>query len=335
VTVFILAIVLAFLVGRLSRLTVRWPAWARFGAALALAGLGLLDQIPRPLPAATRQAIADRVAMDADFARELEQALPAGAMIYQLPAMPFPEIVPPHRMEDYEHFRTYVHSETLRFSYGAPKYRAISRWQRDLDDLPLGETIARLESYGFAALHINRRGFEDRADALLAELAALKDVRTLESSSRNQVVVLLSPHPRPAPPLADTLTLGDGWQTWSPRPGRVYDRSVRWSYADATLGYHNPYATPIRATLALTLSGAGPRDIEVSLNGGRIFRGAFTEEAQALPALELTLKPGYNRFDFHSPQPPARVGSVRSEPKVAIGLREMALTIDRASLPSP
>ncbi len=331
-TVFILAIVLAFVVGRLSRLTRGWPPAARVAAALALVTLGLLDQVPKPLPAATRTAIAERVAMDREFARELEVALPAGAMIYQLPSIGFPEIVPPHRLEDYEHFRTYVHSETLRFSYGAPKFRASSRWQRDLEEMPLSEVLPRLESYGFAALHINRRGYPDGAQSLLDELDALGRTRRLESSNQNQVVVLLDPQSLPRLPLANTWTLGYGWQNWSPRPGRVYDRSVRWSYADAALGYQNPYPHPIRASVDLVLSGAGPREIEISLNGQRVHTGPFDDAPKAVPRLDLVLRPGYNRLDFSTPQAPAYPAGVRAEPKVAIGLREVSLTIDPASL---
>jgi hypothetical protein len=112
----------------------------------------------------------------------------------------------------------------------------------------------------------------------------------------------------------------------------VYDRSVRWSYADAALGYHNPYSHPIRASVDLVLSGAGPREIEISLNGRGLHAGPFDDAPKAVPRLDLVLQPGYNRLDFRSPQAPAYPEGVRAEPKVAIGLREVALTIDPASL---
>ncbi len=326
-TVFILAIVLAFLVTRLSRLTRRWPSWLRIAAAMMLAGLGLLDQIPNPLSAAAKAAIAERVAMDATFARELEEALPDGAMVYQLPAMGFPEIVPPHRMEDYEHFRTYVHSQTLRFSYGAPKFRAATRWKRDLEEMSSAELVPRLEAYGFSALHINCRGYDDAGKAVLSELEALGSSRRVESSNQNQVVLLLNPAAEPRLPLAETLTLGRGWQMWSPRPGRVYDRGRRWAYEDAVLSYSNPNPTPLYVRIDLIMSGAGPRDLEIRLNGERVLFEKIGEEPAALPALTLTLKPGYNRFDLRSPQPPARSATAPGEPRTTFALHDVAFEV--------
>lgn len=334
VTVFILAIVLAFLVTRLSRLTLRWPPWLRFTAAMTLAVLGLLDQIPRPLPGAARTAIAERVAMDAAFARELEEALPEGAMVYQLPAMGFPETVPPHRMDDYEHFRTYVHSETLRFSYGAPKFRAATRWKRDLDEMPIAELVPWLEAHGFAALHINRRGYDDTGKAVLAELEALGYPRQFESSNKNQVVFRLNPAREPRLPLAETLSLGRGWQMWSPRPGRVYDRERRWAYENAVLAYNNPLASPLMVRIDLTMSGAGPRDLEIRLNGERVLFERLGEEPAALPTLSLTLKPGYNRFDLRSPQPPARSAASPGEPKTTFALHDVAFAVIDAGDPA-
>ncbi len=325
--IFIVAIVLAFVVGRLSHLTRAWPAAARAGAALLLAAFGLLDQIPKPMPAENRRAIADRVAMDAVFAREMEAALPQGAMIYQLPALGFPEIVPPHRMEDYEHFRTYVHSESLRFSYGSPKFRASSRWKRDLEELPTAELVGRLESYGFAAIHVNRRGYDDSGEAILGELERLGYTDRIRSSNLNQVVIRLRPSPEPATPLASVFTLGHGWENFSPRPGREYDRSRRRAYADASLGYYNPFPEPLSARLRLTMSGAGPRDLEVRFNGERMLFEPLSGEPRALPTLELSLQPGYNRLDFSSPQPANALASAPGEPKTSFALHTMELDV--------
>lgn len=326
-SIFVLAIVLAFVVGRLSRLTCSWPLALRWTAALALATFGLLDQIPKPMSAQTRAAIAERIEMDRVFAREVESALPTGAMIYQMPVMGFPEIVPPHRMEDYEHFRTYVHSKNLRISYGSPKFRASSRWKRDLEELPLPELVARLEAYGFAAIHVNRRGYGDEGESVLEGLARLGYTDRLRSSNRSQVVVRLNPLSTPRTPLASTLTYGRGWENFSQRPGREYDRSRRRAYEEATLGYYNPFPRPLPFRVTFTMSGAGSRDLNVDFNGKRVLHETLSPEPRALPVMELSLKPGYNRFDFSSPQPAGRQLSAPGEPKMSFALHAMDFVV--------
>lgn len=326
-SIFILAIVLAFLVGRLSRLTRSWPPSLRLAAALALAALGLFDQIPKPMAAETREAIAERVEMDRLFAREVEAALPEGAMIYQLPVMGFPEIVPPHRMDDYEHFRTYVHSKALRISYGAPKFRASSRWKRDLEELPVAELVARLEAYGFDAVHVNRNGYDDHGEAVLTEFRRLGYAELVHSSNDNQIVLRLNPVAEPRLPLASTLSIGHGWENFSLRPGREYDRSRRRAYEKATLGYYNPFPEPLAFSLTLTMSGTGPRDLDVHFNGEHVLREALTVEPRALAKLDLSLKPGYNRFDFSSPQPSVRPAGADGEPKTSFALHSLDLVV--------
>ena len=151
--IFISALVLFFLVGRLSRWTAHWRGWQRAGAALLVAALGVYEQLPKPESPRDLAALAAEIRSDEQFGRALEAALPPGAMVFQLPVLGFPEVAPPHRLGDYEHFRPYLATEHLRFSYGAPKTRARSRWQRELENVPPAELVRRLEEHGFAALY--------------------------------------------------------------------------------------------------------------------------------------------------------------------------------------
>ena len=57
--------------------------------------------------------------------------------------------------------------------------------------------VRRLERLGFAALYLNRRGFEDRGQALLAALAKAGYDRQIHGPLGTQVVVLLRPAPVP------------------------------------------------------------------------------------------------------------------------------------------
>lgn len=319
VAIFISALVLVFLMVRLSRLTARWPAVWRVAAALGVTIIGLFDQLPRPAPAEKRQRIAQEVRSDERFGRELQAALPTRAMVFQLPVMGFPEVVPPFRLADYEHFRTYLTTEDLRFSYGAAKYRARSRWQRDLENAPTETLVRRLESYGFAALYINRKGYEDRAEKLLKELAALGYHRTLRGELGNQVVVLLNPRAQPKKPLGDSLTIGRGWQL---RP----DGDVRWGEAEAVLSYFNPYPVSLRAEVRLELVGVSAQEVAVQLGGRQVGLARVNPQPTILELLDLELKPGVNVFRLQSSEPARRRGVGRHQLR-AMGVKNSVIRI--------
>lgn len=291
--IFISAIVLFFVVLRLSRLSRRWPAWGRAGAAAVVAGFGVLEQLPRRDAAADRQTLAAQVQADRDFGRRLEAALPAGARVFQLPVLGFPEVATPYQLGDYEHFRPYLASETLRFSYGAAKARARGRWQQELEARPVPELVRRLEDYGFAALYINRKGYADRAEALLRDLAALGYPRRLEGAKGDQVVVLLRPVSDPRPPLSEAMTLGRGWHQRT-------DGGVRWAYGPAALSYFNPYAQPIRVDLRLTLQGVNPRRVVLVHEGNPVAEFAVMRDAAPFEVAGVVLAPGVNRFSLRT-----------------------------------
>ncbi|MGH7947060.1 MAG: hypothetical protein ACREF9_18945, partial [Opitutaceae bacterium] len=184
--IFVSALVLFFLVGHLSRLSIRWPAWLRIAAAAALAAIGVYEQLPKPDDPKEIAIVAAQVRTDLEFGRALELALPVGGMVFQLPVLGFPEVQPPHTLGDYEHFRPYLATERLRFSYGAPKLRSRGRWQRDLQNTPVPQLVRRLEQHGFAALYLNRRGFEDGGKKVLRELATLGCATEIKSADDNQ-----------------------------------------------------------------------------------------------------------------------------------------------------
>ena len=104
-----------------------------------------------------RQVDADR-----EFVGKMEATLPAGAMVFQLPIMEFPEMPAPG-VPPYDHFRSYLYSKNLRYSFGSMKGRPREAWQKELGKRSLEEAVAEIKKRGFAAIYINRNGFPDRA----------------------------------------------------------------------------------------------------------------------------------------------------------------------------
>lgn len=324
VAIFISALVLLFLFVRLSRCTAGWPARWRVAAALGVAALGLCDQLPVRWPDEVYARMNADARSDLELGRRLEAELPAGAMLFQLPVLGFPEVVPPHRLADYEHFRPYLTTDALRFSYGAAKYRSRSRWQRDLENVPLPTLVRRLENYGFSALYINRKGYEDNADRMLEELAGLGYARRLEGEVGNQVIVFLKPKAEPVLPLGRTLTYGRGWH---PRP----DDGVRWAGDRAALAYFNPYPQSLHARLHFELVGVTPREVLLEQNDRPLARVTTGDQPVNLDLADVRLEPGINQFMLRSQEPARRLGTGRYQLR-AFGLKEAEIVIQPGTI---
>jgi hypothetical protein len=73
----------------------------------------------------------------------------------------------------YDHFRPYLYSTQLRYSFGSMKGRPREAWQQELGKLPLEEAVAEIEKRGFAAIYINRNGFPERAEPIEKALRAM------------------------------------------------------------------------------------------------------------------------------------------------------------------
>lgn len=188
----ILAITLMEAVRRLSQLEQASDAEAgppRGRIAWAVAAVGacaviLWDQVPRPPTVDDKETVARQVAADRDFTERMEAALPTGAMVFQLPVMEFPE-VPAPGVPPYDHFRPYLYSRDLRYSFGSMKGRERERWQpavqaRFFEGATLDQqanaircnpanaraAVDELLRLGFSAIYVNRNGFPDRAKGI-------------------------------------------------------------------------------------------------------------------------------------------------------------------------
>jgi len=196
-SIFILAIVLLFAVKRLSAKRLdKEMGWTLAGLCAFVA---LWDQTP-PVPTESSIAATARV-VDADrqFTRKLEARLPKGAMVFQLPIIDFPE-GPTPTVPAYDHFRLYLHSKDLHYSFGAMKGRPAAEWQKELARHSFPEVVHALEAYGFAAVYVNRNGFPDKGEGLLQGFRALGYTEVLESALGDRYCVFIHPNPQPILP---------------------------------------------------------------------------------------------------------------------------------------
>jgi phosphoglycerol transferase len=159
--------------------------------------LGIVDQTPSL--AATESAAAtaagamgaSRFRQDADFAARIESSLAPRDMVYQLPYLAFPEAPQLERMAALEHLRLYLHSESLRFSFGAMCGRPCDLWQRELAGLSLDRQLEAIVLAGFAGIQIDRRGYADDASALEGELRRLLAVEPITDAAGQRLFFTL------------------------------------------------------------------------------------------------------------------------------------------------
>lgn len=179
----LLAVVL--LLDRLAQrcATSKVRSWLVAGALGLLLPIGILDQTTAHfVPPYERLRAA--YFNDADFVRRIEASVPESAMIFQLPYVPYPEHPSVHRMTDYSHFRGYLHSKTLRWSYGAMKGREGDGWQRRVVAKPLPEFVETLALAGFGGIYVDRFGYGDQAAEMEAALSRLLETGPIVSGDQ-------------------------------------------------------------------------------------------------------------------------------------------------------
>ena len=171
--VFLMIIGLYFLCELLSK---KPSSRSRWIVALAISLFAIWDQVPAQ-QTSLKYTYGAQTLLDASahktFAKSLEDNLASGAMVFQLPAHPFPETGGEENMTDYEQFMPYLFSQGLRFSYGSNKGREDTHWQSALAKLPAKEMLQKLQSYGFSAVLIHKNGYKNKAEELIGQIKRL------------------------------------------------------------------------------------------------------------------------------------------------------------------
>jgi phosphoglycerol transferase len=151
---------------RLSGARGRWAAAALVGTIVIV---GIFDQTtPEFVPPYRTLAATD--AHDAAYFARVEASLPRHAMIFELPYAEFPEL---HRPWGYELLRGYLHSRTLRWSYGAVSGRAGDAWRRRVTAQPLSDMVDDVALVGFDGVYVDRSGYTDGGAAVINGLSRL------------------------------------------------------------------------------------------------------------------------------------------------------------------
>lgn len=111
---------------------------------------------------------------DAEFVGAIEDTETEGAMIYQMPYMKYPENGGILAMQDYSHMIGYLHSNSLRWSYGSLEGREGDAWLKNINELPIKEQITAIEEAGFAGIYIDWNAYLEDERVILEEVLCEK-----------------------------------------------------------------------------------------------------------------------------------------------------------------
>jgi phosphoglycerol transferase len=156
----------------LERLVIRR---ARLGVAVCglVLVIGCLDQVTsyavRPYA-----RVKAHYQKDAELVKAIEAAVPAGAMILEVPYQSFPEGGPSAggKPLNYWPLRPYMHSRSLRWSYPAMRGRSADAWAHRIAALPAVDLVRAASDVGFDGILVHRAGFSDEGAKFMGELAA-------------------------------------------------------------------------------------------------------------------------------------------------------------------
>ena len=288
-------------------------AWERYRprtvvaalAAAALLAFATFDQTTeRMVP--NHEGTLAQWRIDANFVRAAEQALPPRAPVYQLPYVPFPENPPVNRMNDYDLMKGYLHSDDLRWSYGAMKSREPDDWQRAASSYDVEDQITAAAAAGFEAVYVDTFGFEDGgADVVRRIESVLGTTATVVSQDGRLLLYDLAPLDRRAserPELEEALlravSTENGPGFYDPEPGQV------WARAASEIRLENPGRTARRVRFEAAVATPGTAPARVTFTGPDVSRTVTSRPAKETGLrLFLTLPPGTSTLKIRTDAP--------------------------------
>ena len=298
----------------LDRWTRSGGSWQGWLIAIVIGGFGLLDVTSRR-QAPSHLDLQQSHHIWQDFVERMEATLPEGAMVFQLPAASYPEAGTTHRLPDYAHLTCHVYSKKLRWSYGTNRNRRWDEWHQYVASLTPSEMVESLALAGFQGVYVDRRGYADNGEAMLAQLRLLLGGESVASESGEQLLFSLS---RAEGDLRKTLDERErerkrllnrpcvlcqqGFLPWAP----VNPPEARRAHYSAEMRVINPGESPRQVTLSMEWQRHTSHEIEVHVTSptlGIVARLSPPMDRGPM-TLQFNVSPGEHIMRFEAkPQP--------------------------------
>lgn len=295
---------------------------------LALLGIlliaGIMDQTGRQ-PYETIYALTKTEYLnDAGFINKIEEMMPSEAMIFQLPYIPYPEYGNMYKMTDYSHFKGYLHSSKLRWSYGAMKGRPEDAWQSGIASETIGDLVKMLSLAGFNGIYVDGYGYGDGGIGVIANLSSILKAEPLISKDNRLFFFDMTKYNQNKSGNLGYVQL-EGWS------GIQYSDGfpTRWMSNDAMTEIFTRKNQTVNMSFD-AISFYRPRAIEIYSDGilaaRKIVPTNFIDTN-----VSLNLKKGKNTLRFHVPEgceSPSAIPELKNPDPRCLSLAIRNITID-------
>lgn len=288
-----------------SRTTSPRIAPTRLGLSLLVLMVGVADQTTTSFVPRYRE-VSRAWRADRSFFQVVERKY-GEADVFQLPIMQFPEALPAGNVYGYSNLRGYLHSDSLRWSFGGMKGRE-GYWQDQLLSLPAVEVVPRVALAGFEALYIDRDAYKDHGAELERQLAPYLDVPLVSSDGRLAVYDLRSLagslESRLGTPTARSLAqlvIRPTRLRWGPDFGgvaRTEEMISRSAESSAEVALVNNASERRQASFAFELDSAP--ETPVTIQTGDQSQTLRSRGGRGVFQIRLSLRPGENKIRFRS-----------------------------------
>ncbi|WP_156043300.1 hypothetical protein [Paenibacillus sp. UNC451MF] len=287
----------------LERMKVKSTA-ARSIVFLIVLVIGMLDQTTNSF--AVNYKVQDEYKSDQKFVQNIESSVPQNSMIFQLPYVAYPESPRVEKMADYALSKGYLHSNSLRWSYGAMRGRYGDQWQKLVSQKPMPEMVNHLIYAGFQGIYIDRFGYKDNGEKIESELQNILHVTPIISDDQRLTYfdfgsyekTLNIPHNELEKLKNKAMYLvNDTWSNGFYGLEKDLTHNWRWSSSEGDLFLTNPAPSAKQLTISLGLSTGYPNKSKVFLTG--LINESFEVNNQtAFFNKSITLPPGMHQIHF-------------------------------------
>lgn len=279
--------------------------------AISLLVFGLFDQIPR-YAAYQNYTQKETYRSDQEIIKQIEKIMPPQSMIFELPYTIFPESVPLNDLDEDELIKGYLHSHTLRWSYGAMRGRFLTKWQQTVSHQPVPMMLKNIVFAGFTGLYINRSGYKDHGRMIEQELDAQLHVKPLISLDNRIIFYDLRPY-------ASQLKKSMDLNTWNQNVNQIFSHlllsskwyrgfyelddvnpGVQWANSRGILKITNFHSEALPVKINFRLQSHFPKGVNVYLSGDLIKEKKVVDEAGTIVTKQLILSPGQHEIIFNT-----------------------------------
>lgn len=301
--------ILALCMG-LSSLLEGWRPSLRRIAAVCLIPIFLVSTIEQFFPKSiSNEAAIASYYSDRNFVEEIELLVGPDSMIFQLPYVKFPESAPVNMMGDYALFRGYLHSDTLKWSYGDFKGRVSDLWSEGVSVETTPEMIKSISFAGFKGIYIDSYAYlADDLTQLRQEIEAVLELDPLISEDGRLLFYSLSEYSQLQ---KDQLTVQQfekeyeaaiavpvSWANGFSTLEQDEKGSWHWCSKEGRLVYYNTTDEARTYQITFTAVSGYPESSKLWLSGCGVDTAYIFNNEGTKISETITLQPGKNELVF-------------------------------------